>query len=178
MTIARTHAPALALALALPGCTAETDEPSPAEFIALQRDFEGFPRWEHESLGFSETTPGHPGGARTVYVNERPPTDADEIPVGTIIVKTMETDDFGLLILAMAKRGADYNEDGAMGWEWFELALDDAGHPVIVWRGEDPPDGECYGCLPGTESMIEPTSCNDCHVGAAEQDYVFTPLAP
>ena len=152
-------------------------ELEPSEFIALQHDFEGFPRWEHESLGIAETTPGHPGGQRTVYVNERPPAGADEIPLGTIIVKTMETDDFGLLVLAMAKRGNDYNEDGAVGWEWFELTLDDAGRPVIVWRGTDPPDGECYGCLPGTMSMIEPTSCNDCHLAAADQDYVYTPLS-
>lgn len=169
---------ALALALAGLGLGCETGgEPEPAEFIALQRDFEGFARWEHESLGIAETTPGHPGGQRTVYVNERPPADADEVPVGTVIVKTMETDDFGLLVLAMAKRGADYNPDGAIGWEWFELAIDDTGHPVIVWRGKDPPDGECYGCLPGTESMIEPTSCNDCHEAVADRDYVYTSLA-
>jgi hypothetical protein len=169
--------PALVLTVGTAGCEADPDDPVIEEFIALQHDFEGFPGWEHESLGFAETTPGHPGGQRTVYVNERPPADADELPLGTIIVKTMETDDFGLLVLAMAKRGAGYNEDGAVGWEWFELALDDAGHPVIVWRGKDPPDGECYGCLPGTESMIEPTSCNDCHVQAADRDFVYTPLA-
>lgn len=176
---ARLRGPALALSLALGsgGCDAAADEPEAGEFIALQRDFEGFPRWEHESLGFAATTPGHPGGQRTVYVNERPPAHDEEIPLGTIIIKTMETDDFGLLVLAMARRGGGYNEDGAVGWEWFELALDDMGRPVIVWRGEDPPDGECYGCLPGTESMIEPTSCNDCHVHAAAQDHVYTPLA-
>ena len=167
----------LALALAGAACESDEGEETPDEFIALQRDFEGFARWEHESLGFAETTPGHPGGQRTVYVNERPLASDDEIPIGTIVVKTMETDDFGLLVLAMAKRGAGYNPEGAVGWEWFELTLDDEGRPVIVWRGKDPPDGECYGCLPGTESMIEPTSCNDCHVGAEEQDYVFTALA-
>jgi hypothetical protein len=167
----------LTLALAGLGCDTDRGELEPTEFIALQHDFEGFARWEHESLGFAETMPGHPGGQRTVYVNERPPAGAEEVPVGTCIVKTMETDDFGLLVLAMAKRGNGYNEDGAVGWEWFELAIDDAGRPVIVWRGKDPPDGECYGCLPGTESMIEPTSCNDCHEQAADQDYVYTPLA-
>jgi hypothetical protein len=165
---------ALALALAAPGCETSPDDPAADEFIAFQSDFEGFPGWEHESLGFAETTPGHPGGLRTVYINERPPAGADEVPLGTIIVKTMETDDFGLLVLAMAKRGNDYNPDGALGWEWFELTLDDEGRPVIVWRGKDPPDGECYGCLPGTESMIEPTSCNDCHEHVAAQDYVYT----
>jgi hypothetical protein len=177
MSSGRALGTVLALALAGGACEGESGELEPDEFIALQRDFEGFARWDHESLGFAETTPGHPGGQRTVYVNERPLADDDEIPLGTIIIKTMETDDFGLLILAMAKRGAGYNADGAVGWEWFELTLDESGRPVIVWRGKDPPDGECYGCLPGTESMIEPTSCNDCHESAAEHDYVFTPLA-
>lgn len=165
------------LALALAGCETDPDEPPLEEFIALQRDFEGFQDWEQESLGWVQSSPGHLVGQRTVYIEERPRAGDDELPVGTIIVKTMEHYEYGIFILAMAKRGADYNPDGAVGWEWFELALDDDGRPVIVWRGKDPPDGECYGCLPGAESMIEPTSCNDCHVGAAEQDYVFTPLA-
>jgi hypothetical protein len=165
------------LALALAGCEADPGEPALDEFIALQRDFEGFQGWEQESLGWVQTTPGHLVGQRTVHVNERPLASDDEFPVGTIIVKTMEHYEYGILILAMAKRGAGYNADGAMGWEWFELALDEDGRPVIVWRGKDPPDGECYGCLPGTESMIEPTSCNDCHEQVAEQDYVYTSLA-
>lgn len=58
--------------------------------------------------------------------------------------------------------------------QWEHEALDDDGRPVIVWRGKDPPDGECYGCLPGAESMIEPTSCNACHERAADQDYVYS----
>lgn len=157
-----------------PACEADPGDPLESEFIAFQSDFEGLRRWDHESLGFAVDSPGHPGGQRTVYINQRPPADADGYELGTIVVKTMETDDFGLIVLAMAKRGGGYNDEGAQGWEWFELTLDDQGRPVIVWRGKDPPDGECYGCLPGTESMIEPTSCNDCHIEVAEQDFVYT----
>lgn len=166
----------LALCAGLLGaaCEAAPDDPLATELIAFQSDFEGFSRWDHESLGFAEDSPGHPGGQRTVYINALPPGDTDDLPVGTILVKTMETDDFGVLVLAMVKRGGGYNDDGAQGWEWFELTLDDQGRPVIVWRGKDPPDGECYGCLPGTESMIEPTSCNDCHAEVAAQDFVYT----
>ncbi len=156
------------------GCEADPSEPAAAEFIALQSDFEGFARWDHESLGFAADSPGHPGGQRTVYINQRPPAAVAGFEVGTILVKTMETDDFGVLVLAMAKRGGGYNDEGAQGWEWFELTLDDLGRPVIVWRGQDPPDGECYGCLPGVESMIEPTSCNDCHLEVEAQDHVYT----
>lgn len=177
MTLRCTLGLALALGLAVtaPGCDGPDAAADADEFIALQRDFDGFTSWEHESLGYAPQGPGHPAGDRVIYINERP-TTADELPVGTVIVKTMDTVDEGLLVLAMVKRGGDYNDDGAQGWEWFELALDDQGRPVIVWRGQDAPDGECYGCLPGTETAIEPTSCNDCHERAADQDYVYTAL--
>ena len=73
-------------------------------------------------------------------------------------------------IHAMVKRGGNYNADGIPGWEWFDLGLDEEARPVIEWRGEHPPDGECYGCAPGTDpaEAAELGDCNNCHAGAQD----------
>ena len=165
---------AAAAALALVASCMDTAGDGSDEFVAMQRDFSGFPEWPHASLGVVPTMPGHPGGSLTIYINHGQPPAPQPFPTGTIIVKVSDGDDtVAPFILAMAKRGGDYNAEGAIGWEWFELKFDDNAEPVIVWRGEDAPDGECYGCLPGDDPMAEPTSCNDCH-GASEQDSVYS----
>lgn len=145
----------------IPGGGAET-------FIALQSDFASFRSWEALPVATADT--GHSDGERIVYLNE-PPT-AVPFPVGTILVKTID----GLDIHAMAKRGGDFNADGAAGWEWFELVLvDDV--PVIKWRGETAPEGETYGQLPGQTGDTGDTingDCNVCHGAAASNDYVMS----
>ena len=93
-----------------------------------------------------------------------------------IVVKTIEWSG-GTDIHAMAKRGADYNTEGAFGWEWFELVLADDGTPVILWRGAEPPVGEQYGQLPGMSTDTATTvtgDCNTCHGAAASNDYVHS----
>jgi len=153
--------------LAVLACDADDGELS-SEFIALQRDFDGFGAWEIVWQGGApEDDLAHAAGSRTVRVNKDPATIAEPVPMGTIVIKTVEDPDFGdiLQIHAMAKRGGGYNPQGIEGWEWFDLQLDDDGHPVIVWRGEHPPDGECYGCAPGTdpEEAAMLGDCNNCH---------------
>lgn len=143
-------------------------------FIALQSDFAPFRTWPVETVPTTDT--GHIAGDRQVYLNANPPAGAESFPVGTILVKTIRWEG-GEDIHAMAKRGGGFNEDGAVGWEWFELALADDGTPVIQWRGASPPEGEAYGSLPGDATDTADTvtgDCNACHAGAADNDFVWT----
>jgi hypothetical protein len=104
----------------------------------------------------------HRSGKRTVYINQLPPTGATSFDTGTIIVKTMQSGE----VFARVKRGGDYNKNGNLGWEWFELKQVDAAW-VIVWRGITPPAGFCYGGIVGG-------ACNDCHRVFAHNDFVAT----
>lgn len=141
------------------------------EFVAMQSDFAGFASWPATEVGDTDTG-GHPDGARTVHLSGEAPEDAAEFPVGTRIVKRIVTAE-GEDLHAMAKRGAGYNAEGAVGWEWFELAWGDTGEPVIVWRGAAPPDGEGYGTLGAGDTGVE-SDCNTCHAGARTNDFVWS----
>ncbi|HJL17242.1 MAG TPA: hypothetical protein RMH99_16365, partial [Sandaracinaceae bacterium LLY-WYZ-13_1] len=52
-----------------------------------------------------------------------------------------------------------------------ELALDDAGRPAVVWRGEGPADGDGYRPPEGGDIL----SCNHCHAAWPENDHVLSP---
>ena len=138
-------------------------------FVAMQSDFAGYRGWASVSVAAEDT--GHPDGARTVFINAMP-VGASTFPVGTVIVKEIAGGD----IHAMAKRGAGFNAEGAIGWEWFELVLADDGSPVIKWRGTEAPEGEAYGALPGSDPADTGDAitgdCNVCHGAAADNDYV------
>ncbi|MGZ3456998.1 MAG: hypothetical protein ACXU86_00675, partial [Archangium sp.] len=163
--------------LATTGCGGgTTPTPDPTEedkiFIALERDFQAFPRWERFHLeGDGSSTP-HFGGVRDIYLNSRPAKGAKQFPVGTIIVKHTDgvgdPDNGGPRTFAMVKRGGDYNKDGALNWEWFELVQSDptvATSPwQIAWRGLGPSAGGAYGTTDG--------SCNGCHAQGSANDYV------
>ena len=139
-------------------------------YVAMQADFADFKQWP--SVEVTELDSGHGVGARFVYLS-RPEGDGETFPVGTVIVKVIE----GSSTFAMARRGGDFNASGALGWEWFELDYATDSTPVIRWRGEQPPEGEAYGALPGqtadTAAAFE-GDCNACHVAARANDYVFT----
>jgi hypothetical protein len=143
-------------------------------FIALQSDFADFEAWDARSVDTGDT--GHAAGDRVVYLNQPPPAGATAFPIGTVLVKTIATAT-GEDIHAMAKRAADFNPDGAAGWEWFELVRATDGTPVIKWRGDVPPDGEAYGALPGSEGDTGDSvtgDCNVCHGAASANDFVHT----
>ena len=111
-------------------------------FLAVQRDFSDFRDWMTYE---KDVTDDHGGivGTTTVYLNEMPPEGAEKFPVGTMLVKTMEpADGSRLTIHAMVKRGGTFNPMGAVGWEYFELALNKSDVPIILWRGDKPPNGE------------------------------------
>jgi hypothetical protein len=167
-------------ALLLGGCLDHELAPGAGgdSFVAMQTDFVGFQGWGSTAFsGAATSSDGHPAGDRVVYLNAEPAEDAGEFAVGTVIVKTIATPaqegDEGVDIHAMVKRGEGYNVDGAPGWEWFELALDDEARPVIVWRGDVPPDGEGYGALGETDTALE-GDCNGCHEAARSNDFVHS----
>ena len=150
------------------------DEP----FIAFARDFRGFLRWERHLVEGAMMPVGAPDGPSYVYLNRRAPAGARRWPNGTIVVKTIEAgarDEW--TIHAMVKRGVPYNDDGAIGWEYFELRLaPGADEPVVVWRGPGPPSGHGYAARGRDAGAGEiPLVCDDCHAAGWRSDGVLTP---
>jgi hypothetical protein len=148
-------------------------------FIAQQRDFGEYRDWMTYE---KDVTDDHGGvvGTTTVYLNEMPEDGAEKFPVGTMLVKTMEPADASrLTIHAMVKRGSTFNAMGALGWEFFELALNKNQVPIILWRGADPPSGEMYQQLLSKNdiapSTMDEASCNSCHANA--HDGTFDDIA-
>jgi hypothetical protein len=135
-------------------------------FQAYARDFQGFEKWPSETFDDPNAAGAtHVAGIRTIYLNQAPPADAPEFPLGTIIVK--QTSDGK--IFAQVKRGGGYNLKGAKNWEWFEIAKNAAGVVYIQWGATFPPAGEAYGG--------DPNGCNSCHMlgDALTNDYVIAP---
>lgn len=136
-------------------------------FLAQTRDFAGYADW---MLYEKDVMSDHGGlvGTTSIYVNQMPDETTHKFPVGTILFKTMKTAESDkLTIHAMVKRGGNFNPMGAnaAGWEYFELLLNKAGTPYILWRGENPPSGEQYKLLLGSGETMPTTegNCNDCH---------------
>ncbi|MBC8233134.1 cytochrome P460 family protein [bacterium] len=124
-------------------------------FVAEQTDFADYRNWQTNDytvapnaiLG-SAHMGNNPDYARRVYINSGE-TVGDEYLSGTILIKetfTWEDDNpkFAEIggILAMAKRGGDFNPNGG-GWEWFMLAPDLS---IAARGGEEMMDGMCNGC--------------------------------
>ncbi|MEM9069528.1 MAG: hypothetical protein AAGE52_13525 [Myxococcota bacterium] len=144
----------------------------------MARDFADFRRWERHGVQGAMLPIGTPDGPTFIYVNARPPDGTRRWPVGTILVKAIESGTpEEWTVHAMVKRGVPYNPDGAVGWEYFELVFaDDAALPSIRWRGQGPPSGHGYAAS-GTEADPDaiPLVCNDCHAANWRSDGVLTP---
>jgi hypothetical protein len=138
-----------------------------ATYIAFERSFLEFRSWPSHHFIATEPTAGdvHTSGPRTEYINTQPPTGSVAFPLGTIIVKEIESDDLHRTF-AMVKRGGTFNVTGAIAWEWFEL-YDVDTHPKILWRGVGPPSDKVYGGDPNT-------GCNGCHAAANGNDSVLS----
>ena len=173
----------LCISLCIHGCLS-ADAPdqqsfAPTVHIALENEFADFLTWQSFEVG-DEPLPAHGVGPRVAYVNRLPPSGAKHFPVGTIIVKTMQQvagHPNGAQVHAMVKRGQNFNLDGALGWEWFELIDRNAGIGAprwgIDWRGEEPRTGATYTCIVDTGAPIP--DCNGCHMAAKENDYIKSP---
>jgi hypothetical protein len=159
-------------------------------FIALQSDFAGYTSWPSLDVTEESVDAVHTGTTgRRAYINVLPGEGDVAFAVGTIIVKTGAggelTGDTGTEVHAMVKRGNAFNPDGARGWEWFELDVDDDPNasadviePGIVWRGFAPPDGHGYGCTVGADCDEAIVDCNGCHLDSIGNDYVHTFALP
>ena len=148
------------------GCGAAETPGEDTSSVIFAKTFSGFRTWEsfHYEISDAPNPEVHTSGPRTSYLNQHPPHGSTSFPVGTIIVKEIDgTDADTHKIFAMWKRGGKYN-DGAPGWEWFELE-EPSGRLVIKWRGYGPPNGENYG---GDANG----GCNTCHGAAIANDCV------
>jgi hypothetical protein len=187
--MARARTSLLLLLLGLSGCRVlglERDAPVREPFIALESDFQHFDSWHQVDLShrpaIGET---HAAGEAREFINRMPPAGSKTFPVGTILMKTVKATPDGAPnepmgdrpaepgkpakkgddIFAMVKRGGGYNQQGSVGWEWFELRRREDGSVGILWRGINPPSGEGYG-------RDAQGGCNDCHRKATPNDYV------
>lgn len=158
---------------AMIACSASAPDgtPEPTSFVALASDFQGYASWTNYYVG---DVPDPNGvdltGPRTVYINQIPKRGATHFPVGTMIVKVIETGAApqSWQMFGLVKRGDDFDESGAPGWEWFGLAIDDTNAVTIEWRGDGPPPDGGYG-------GITNVGCIYCHTSAKANDYVQTP---
>ena len=170
----------------LAGCNAASSAGSDGGvFVAFATDFAGFHDWPSAVAMPSPSLPpvdaggvGPDGGATDGGVHPVPETEYWKIPstptggvfpLRTIIVKeTNEADPTARQVFAIVKRGGDFNPTGAVNWEWYELKNNADGTVVVSWQGFGPPSGsaDIYGGNPAV--------CNNCHVKAAANDYVWS----
>lgn len=162
---------------ALAGCLDHDVGGTGDEYVAMQSDFADYASWTRFDIEAETSSPGE--GPRTVYISELPAASSASFPVGTRIVKVAETDPdpAAWLMVAMAKRGGNYNADGAVGWEWFDIDPSSTGTPLIEWRGPVPPEGSGYECALGDSDTGQDAAigdCNTCHAAAWQNDYVMS----
>ncbi len=176
------------LALALAGTAGCSVAPAAGTdggiFIAFAADFDGFHGWPSAPAVPSPSLPpvdaggvAPDGGAADGGVHPPPETEYWKLPstptggvfpLRTIIVKeTEEADPTKRQVFAMVKRGGDFNANGAVNWEFYELINNADGSVTVSWQGYGPtnPAMDIYGGNPNV--------CNDCHQKAAPNDYVF-----
>lgn len=154
------------------------EAPPPDSFIAFARDFREFREWERHGVEGAMMPIGAAEGPTFIYLNRRAPEGSQRWPVGTIVVKAIESGEpDAWTIHAMAKRGVPFNRDGAVGWEYFELRLPrGSDDPTIVWRGEGPPSGHGYAAMGrASDAGAIPLVCDDCHAAGWQNDSVLTP---
>ncbi|NQW30839.1 MAG: cytochrome P460 family protein [Ignavibacteria bacterium] len=151
---------------ALTACS-ETTNPAPAEFIATDASFAGYAAWEKTTPERTGLDPASflSGGAhdgtdttviRNMFVNKSGATrgTGGQFDNGVVFLKeTKNADGTIKQILAMTKRGNDFNKDNG-NWEWFMVGTDG----IIIDRGANLMGG----------------MCNACHSGAKTTDFVFT----
>ena len=145
--------------------------PTPTEYVAEESLFANYQSWDmieftaepHAKLGGahlnSDTPPLRRIFQKQVLAN---PTDAGDMgyPIGTVLVKDIAVDNNIEQVVAMVKRGGDFNPDHG-GWEWF--MLDPADYSILKDAQDQPIRGADIGC-------------NSCHSLAADDlgiDYVF-----
>lgn len=143
-------------------------------FVAIASDFRGFHSWKPYDVTDGAALAGiHDGSTVTEYLNKKPPHGSKQFPIGTIVVKEATGGTIPHELFAMVKRGGNppFN-DGAPGWEWFDLTVVNDGKDSvsITWRGFGPPVGDTYG---GDAKA----GCNTCHTACGNDAVCAKPLA-
>ncbi|MBD3234255.1 MAG: hypothetical protein GF315_11085 [candidate division Zixibacteria bacterium] len=134
------------------------------DFEAALQDFTNYGSWEQIDYEIYPTNFNTLGGAahaandstfvRQVYISPGAQISDGEYDQETIVVKETfqwdngEKDFTNGNLLAMVKRGGDFNSDHN-GWEWFNIAPDLS---VINDRGADMMNGACNDCHAATET--------------------------
>jgi hypothetical protein len=155
-----------------PATTTPPPDDTPQIFLATDESFANFQQWQSYTL----TDPpaidsgSHSLGTRLIYINQLPPHGSSAFPIGTIIVKIIQDQltAHGPTTFAMVKRGGNYNNAGASGWEWYQLNIGDPLAGLVLWKGTDSPSGTYNG--------LTQTGCNECHALAKGNDYVQSPV--
>ncbi|MDB4987268.1 MAG: hypothetical protein JWN04_2446 [Myxococcaceae bacterium] len=165
-----------------PAEDAHSADPAPPDaaltYLPSESDFNGFHNWPSQAAIAPPNAPTGPHslGNMTVYLNRRPAPGSKAFPPGTLIVKeTDEADPTKRQTFGLAKRGGDYNANGAHGWEWFEFTNRADGTVFQKWRGLGPPPatgGDPADNCSGYGG--DPAVCNGCHLAAAPNDYIWT----
>jgi len=172
-----------ACALVMGACLEDTSDQlqggniEASSFIAQSGAFLGFENWESIDIANPLTT-AHSGARVQVFLNKRPASGSAYFPVGTMIVKTSQKDPANKQaweIHSMVKRGGNFNSNGALNWEYFELRFNEKLNLTLLWNGEAPPTDHGYEPLPGVGGAAgELLSCNSCHAKEPAKDFVLS----
>lgn len=137
--------------------------------IAFAPNFSGYTKWQaYDVTDMNLQNVVHTDATLTAYINKVPPKGSTEFPVGTIIVKSAVggSTPANNRVFAGVKRGGDFNANGSLNWEWFELLNTEQETPTIGWRGVGPPSSaDVYGG--------DPALCNGCHQQAKANDFIW-----
>lgn len=164
-----------ALAIVQVSCRNDDEEEivEPADLNATNQDFLNFANWtlvtktngSTSGLGAAHSA-NDPTAFRWIYIKDNKTRKADgTFPVGTILVKEFRNADGTLKTtnpVAMVKRAKGFNAQ-AGDWEWFTLDRTTGNIGKNASTG-----AELRGANLGNGS------CNNCHNGAKDKDFVFS----
>jgi hypothetical protein len=154
----RTTLARAAVALALVSCGHDP----PPERVPSVDDFQGFQTWTRTPQATTDVYP------HAVYSNALADQGAPW-QLGAVFVRAEESGPpQAWLIHGMARRGGDFDEGLATGWEFFGLFVDETGETRLIWRGAHPPLGAGYvtgdtGVADAGPNGLPEGDCNACH---------------
>ena len=144
--------------LVLSSCSHE----APPERVPSLADFADFQTWTRTPIATTEAYP------HAVYSNPLADRGAPWA-LGTAFVRAEESGPpQAWLLHGLARRGGDFNQGLATGWEFFGLFIDEHGAPQLIWRGEHPPLSAGYigpdtGVADVGPNGLPDGDCNGCH---------------
>ncbi len=140
-------------------CTGETlekegkiDAQTLWKYMTIEDPYRNYPAWPGKEGYYESTMP--PGNILKLYINdialETVVNKKGAFPDGALLIKENYTDDGKLFLITVMYKAKGFNPAGH-DWYWVKYK----------------PDGEAR-----LEGKVD--ACIDCHVGVANNDYVFT----